>query len=243
MEASEYRNIFENEGSHFFYVANRKVILSLVKKYAGKDKKIRILDAGCGTGFLAKKLEPYGDVDAIDLHSEAVKFAKLRGINAKKASVNDIPFRENSFDLAVSIDVIYHKQVDDQKALKELFRVLKSGGFLILRVPAVKWLSLAHDRHVHTRERYSMAELKLKLLSAGFKIEKISFANMILLPAAILQHFWERLNPPSKTLSGITKLPRIASTLLIYLLSLEGHLLPRMNLPFGLGLMAVCRKP
>lgn len=75
MDISEYRNIFENEKSHFFYVGNHKIILSLVEKYA-KGLNLKILDGGCGTGLLAKKLEKYGDVEAVDINTEALKFAK-----------------------------------------------------------------------------------------------------------------------------------------------------------------------
>jgi 2-polyprenyl-3-methyl-5-hydroxy-6-metoxy-1,4-benzoquinol methylase len=79
MEITEYKNIFDNEKSHFFYVANHGIVLSFVKKFKSRGK-VNILDAGCGTGLLAKKLEEFGDVWGIDISPIAVNFAKIRGL-------------------------------------------------------------------------------------------------------------------------------------------------------------------
>lgn len=243
MEIQEYRNIFENEGTHFFYVGNRHLVLSLAARYLAKNKNaVKILDAGCGTGLLAKKMEQFGEVVAVDNSPEAIKFAKKSGVNARLASVNKLPFKDNVFDLVTSVDVIYHKMVDDKKALAEFFRVLKPGGILILRVPANKWLNLRHDAYVYTRERYGKGELLEKLKIAGFKIEKISFVNLALLPLAAIRYLFERLNPGRKASSGVEKAPSSINAVLTFILSLEALLITKLNLPFGLGLVAVCRK-
>lgn len=153
-----------------------------------------------------------------------------------------LPFKENIFDLVVSVDVIYHKEVDDQKALSEFFRVLKPGGVLVLRVPANKWLNLRHDKHVHTRERYGKAELLEKLERADFRIEKISFVNFVLLPLAAIRYFFERLNTDKETSSGVGYVHPFVNAVLTFILSLEARLITKLNFPFGLGLVAVCRK-
>lgn len=243
MDISEYCNIFKNEKFHFFYVGNHKIILSLVEKYT-KDVsgKLKILDAGCGTGLLAKKLERYGDVAAVDISPYAIKLAKRRGVPARQASVDKLPYKNNTFDLVVSVDVIYHRRVNDKKALVEFFRVLKPGGVLILRVPANKWFNLRHDAHVHTRERYSKSELLEKLKMAGFKIEKMSFVNLVLLPLAALRYLFERLNKDKEISSGVEHAHPFVNAVLTFILSLEALLITKLNFPFGLGLVAVCRK-
>ncbi|MBI2051399.1 class I SAM-dependent methyltransferase [Candidatus Roizmanbacteria bacterium] len=242
MELSEYKNIYENEATHFFYVANHEIVLSLIKRYRG-GKNLRILDAGCGTGLLAKKLKQFGKVSAIDVHPEAIRFAKKRKVNANLGSVTKLPFEEGAFDVAVCIDVLYHQRIkNDVRALSELFRVLKKGGILIVRVPAYKWLTSAHDRHVHTRERYQKNELREKLIKAGFTIEKLSFVNMALFPFAVFTSVIEKTRTKTSSKSGVTRLPWPANIFLTGILSFEKHLLPYINLPFGLGLIAVCRK-
>lgn len=244
MEIAEYRNIYENEGTHFFYVGNRNLVLSLAARYLAKSKNtVKILDAGCGTGLLARNLERYGDVVAVDISPYAVKLARKRGVRIRQASVDKLPFKDSSFDLVTSVDVIYHKAVNDKRALGEFFRVLQPGGILILRVPANKWLGTLHDKHVHTRERYSKENLKKKLENAGFIIEKISFVNLSLVPLVLGRRLWEGITRPAASTSAVGKFPRILNSLLSFLLSLEARFLLAGNLPLGIGLVAVCRKP
>lgn len=244
METPEYKNIFDNEESHFLYISRHNLVISLLQKYTKGKQKLKILDAGCGTGGLAKKLKEFGDVWGIDIHPDALRFSKRRGVKVKKASVANIPFPASSFDVVVSVDVIYHRKVtNDKKALDEFFRVLKPGGMLIIRVPANKWLRLIHDQHVHTRKRYEKKELLKKLESAGFLIERISFVNAPLLPIAVLQSTWQKLAGVRKIESGIEKAPKILNQLLTLLLNFEVRLILWVNLSFGMGLIAVCKKP
>lgn len=244
MQTSEYENIYKNEASHFFYVTNHNITLSLVKKYFKIPRsRAKILDAGCGTGLLAKKLKSFGNTWGIDISSEAIKYAKKRGIKTKNASVNKLPFKKNSFDLVVSLDVLYHKQVNDTKALKEFHRVLKPGGLVIIRVPANKWLHLNHDKHVHTRQRYSIHEIEKKIITSGFQINKVSYVNMILLPLAIIKQFIESIVSKNDVYSGVNYENKIVNNILSLFLFLESKIIIYFDLPYGLGIIAVAQKP
>src|SRR3989344_4672699 len=130
MEKTEYKNIFDNEGTHFYYVGTHKAVITLLNSYLKSKRNNLILDAGCGTGLLIKKLSTFGEVWGIDTSSEALKLAKKNNITKiKKASVEKIPFKDNYFDAIVSIDVLYHREVkSDIAALIEFKRVLKPGG-------------------------------------------------------------------------------------------------------------------
>lgn len=244
MQISEYKNIYKNEDSHFFYVANHNIILTQVKRFLKVSRsKSKILDAGCGTGLLAKKLKVFGNVQAIDISPEAVKFSKKRGINVKLASVNEIPFRANEFDLVVSMDVLYHKKVDDIKALREFNRVLKPGGLLIVRVSANKSLHLKHDKHVHTRQRYTLEEISKKIQTTGFLVEKATYVNMSLLPFAFIKQFVEDLSKNNSSTSGVEMVNGAINKVLLFVLGVENFLLSYFNLPFGLGIVVVAEKP
>lgn len=243
MQVKEYQNIFEQENKHFYYVSIHKLFLNLVKKY-GPDKKLKILDAGCGTGMLAKKMGRLGKVTGVDISEEAVKLARKRGIKVRQASLQSLPFSANYFDLATCVDVIYHRAVkNDQKAISELYRVLKPKGILIIKVPAHPWLRLSHDRFVHTKRRYQRKELVDKLKRAEFQLVKISFVNMTLLTPAIFKHWGEKLSPPPKHQSLIQPIPKFINRILIEVLSWENYLVEKIGLPFGLSLLAVCKKP
>jgi len=156
--------------------------------------------------------------------------------------LNRLPFRANTFDLVTSMDVLYHRQVNDSKALAEIYRVLKPGGLCIIRVPANKWLKLAHDTHVHTRERYTRAELLKKLMAAQFEIKKISYVNAVFLLLAILKFAWEKFHSSQQIESGVSDPPNWLNISLIKIADIECSLLRYVSLPFGLGVAAVAQK-
>ena len=141
MEKEQYKIMYDIEESNWWYKGMRKILFSLLDTYLKKKKNLKILDAGCGTGINLNYLKKYGDVTGIDISDEAIKFSKKRGYKIKKANIEKLPFKDNTFDLVISLEVIYHKQVkNDIKALKEIHRVLKKRGLAIIRVPAKKIL-------------------------------------------------------------------------------------------------------
>ena len=245
MEIAEYENIFKNEESHFFYVSTHELIISLVKKYLPPRKigRVRILDAGCGTGLLAQKLQKFGDVVAVDASSHAVNFSKKRGVLVKKASIVKLPFGNNVFDIVVSVDVLTHKSIkNDLVPLKEFYRVLKPNGILVLRVSANSWLHLVHNKHVHMKHRYDKRELNSKLSKIGFIIYKLSFIHSILFPPIVIRYFWEKIAKP-KVKSAIERVNPSINRILTKILLLEVGFFMRFSIPFGVGLIAVAKKP
>ena len=239
MEISEYRNIFENEKTHFFYVSTHNLAVSLINKWVER-KGLAILDAGCGTGGLSVKLAALGSVSAIDASPEAIKFARRRGIAAKLASVEKIPYPSRQFDVVTCIDVIYHKQVkDDVGALSEIRRVLKPGGVLVLRVPANKFLMSAHDHHVHTARRYSRNELEKKMKRAGFAVKQISHVHSPIFLVSLVRVIWERLTH-QVVVSSVGKIDPPLNSILTVVLKLEAEMITGGTaMPFGQGLIAV----
>lgn len=241
MEISEYKNIYQNESSHFYYQANHNLILSLIKSL--RKKHLKILDAGCGTGLLAKKMQKFGEVYSVDKSPEAVKFTRKRGIKVIRSGLEALPFKDHSFDLVTCIDVLGHDWIpNDSSALKELYRVLKPGGYLIIRVSANPSLKTNHDEYVFTKHRYSRLELAKKLKKSGFLIERLSHINSALFPFAFIKGLVEKYNPKAPQ-SGIIKMPAILNNALISLLSIENFLFRIVDLPFGVGLIALCKKP
>ena len=243
MELAEYKNIFDHEKTHFYYVGTHNALIELLKKYIPKKTGNIILDAGCGTGALMKKLKNFGTIWGIDASSEAIKFAKLNGLKqVKKASIEDIPYKNNQFDAVISIDVLYHRAVkSDLKALLEFKRVLKPDGILITKNPAHNWLRGAHDIVIHTKRRYSKEEFGRKLNKAGFEILKLSYINMFFLPLAILKRLSENIYNAKPT-SDVKKLPKQVNKLLINIYNIETKFLIKGTIPIGLSLFAVARK-
>jgi hypothetical protein len=118
--------------------------------------------------------------------------------------------------------------------------VLRPGGRLLARVPAHDWLRGAHDRQVHTRRRYARRELREKIESAGLELQRLTFAGFILFPLAVLKRLTER---EAAARSDVTLPAPILNRALTAALSAEGLWLRRFDLPLGLSLLALARKP
>ncbi|EKD90097.1 MAG: methyltransferase type 11 [uncultured bacterium] len=216
---SEYLRIEKLENYHFWYRAMEELAIDLIKKYCPK-RKLKILDAGCGSGGMTQKLTKFGHVTGIDINEKALKLAKQKKIDkVMKTDVCNLPFHDSSFDLVTSFDVIYHQGViDDLKALKEMYRVLKPNGILLLRVPALESLRGSHDIAVKTRYRYTAYELKHKMLLAGFNTRKISYLNMVLSTILLIKRSTERLTT-NVGKSEVKKLPIFVNNLFYIILS------------------------
>lgn len=243
MDTSEYKHIFESEEEHFYYKSVHDLILSLTRKYLAERSHLQILDAGCGTGGLALKLQERGTVSGVDMHPEALKYSRQRGINAIEGSVEDLPFEDGKFDLVTSVDVIYHRAVkDDVQALRQFARVLKSGGVLIMRVPARPELFSSHDQLVWTERRYKSRELKRKIQAAGLKPLQVSYCHSPLYLPALAKTLLEKITG-TKPHSGVSETSAVVNNLCTGILRIESKLLSLdMAMPIGLGLIVVARK-
>lgn len=185
------------EDRHWWYGGMRAISAALLDEvYAGK-RGLRILDAGCGTGGNARFLRRYGTVAGIDLAAPALELGgpRLPGVLAQ-ASVLELPFKSASFDLVTSFDVLYHRAVpDEQRALREVRRVLKPGGRLLIRLPAYEFLRSKHDRAVHTRRRYTLATARAMIEAGGLVVERGTYINSLLFPLPLAQRLFERALP------------------------------------------------
>jgi len=203
---------------------------------------LRILDAGCGTGAGLLFLSQYGSVTGLDISPHALQLCADRGCpKVSRASVMALPFRNESFDLVTSFDILYFQGIHDETALAETERVLRPGGRLLIRVPAFDWLRGTHDARVCTAHRYTSKELAEKLVKSGFKMEFMSYANMILFPLAVLKRLSERWLPPQED-SDIAMKVGAFSGLFRKCLVLESKVIRHRPLPFGLSVVAMAKK-
>jgi len=244
MELPEYRRLYELEERMWWFRGMERISLALLRRYSAEDRPVRVLDAGCGTGGMLEPLARLGSAVGIDRSPEALKFAHQRGQpHLARADIGKLPFMAASFDVVTSFDVLYHLDVDDDvAALREIARVLRPGGQLLIRVPANDSLRSSHDKAVHTRQRYGKQELISKLHAAGLEPEHTSFANCFLYPVALLRRRAESWLGGGKEESEVQGAGALLNALLAIPLMIEARLIPRVALPFGLSLVAVARK-
>ncbi len=104
-------------------------------EYLRLEEKTKILEAGCGPGKFSKRLlESGADLRAIDVNEKFISKLRLtEGDNFDLCSVTNLSYEDESFDRVVMFDVLHHLPGDDyEKALSEIRRVLKPGGFAII---------------------------------------------------------------------------------------------------------------
>src|SRR5688572_21562714 len=154
-----------------------------------------VLEAGCGTGNNLRHLARYGRAVGVDLSEQALVFCRSRGVAAARAELLALPFPDGCFDCVTSLDVIYHRWVeDDAAAVREMARVLRKGGLLLLRVPALRALWGAHDEAVHSRHRYNRRELAGLLHGQGLQVLRLTYGNTFLLPLVFVRRTLDRLS-------------------------------------------------
>jgi SAM-dependent methyltransferase len=243
MYPDEYRVMFEVEDHYWWYRGMREFLRSLLARYAPPNAMI--LDGGCGTGANLQLLQAYGTAIGIDLSDKAIGFSRARGIPAERtllASLNDLPFRDDYFDLAISFEVICNIP-DDAATFKEIARALKPGGRLIVTLPAYQWLWGMHDVAVGHQRRYSARDLREKMSAAGFEIERLTHANMLFFPMIVAERLTFRAPRDGCDVhSDLTPLPGFVNTALSALFTIEMQVAAQMDLPYGVSLIAVARK-
>ena len=118
--------------------------LERILKFCRDKIQGRVLDVGCGDGFFtAQILQRFNlkNVYGLDISSKAVDLARLKHpeIKFRQSALNHIPEETSSIDSVTMIEVIEHL-VDIEGTLKELFRVMKPGGILLITTTDFNWL-------------------------------------------------------------------------------------------------------
>jgi ubiquinone/menaquinone biosynthesis C-methylase UbiE len=206
-----------------------------------------VVEVGCGGGKLLVDLQqryPERMVVGADLHPLALAHAHTLlypSITLAQASLPHLPWQENQIALLLALDVFDQQGVELDAALAESYRLLRSDGALVMRVSAHPSLYGAHDLAFHTGRRYTHSEVQKALLQAGFAVQRLTYANTILsLPVAAMRlaERWGVL-PWHPATYQQTYLHHAAA----WLLRQEAGRLYHADLPWGLSLCAVARKP
>jgi SAM-dependent methyltransferase len=206
-----------------------------------------VVEVGCGGGQMLVELQrryPQRLVVGADLQPLALAHARavVRPATAlTQAALPNLPWGAGEAALVVALDVFDQEGVYLPEALAEAYRLLRSGGALVMRVSAHPSLYGAHDRAFHTGQRYTYEQVQAALLQTGFAVQRLTFANLALaLPTALLRlgQRWGLL-PWQPALYQQAEFHQIAA----WLLRQEAKWLHHANLPWGLSLCAVARKP
>src|SRR5207244_8211618 len=147
MRSSEYATMFQVEETHWWYSALHRLIFQALEAELPDWRENEIVDVGCGTGAILEQLGNPGKNVGIDLAPEAISFCRERGLNnVRQGDICALPFADASFDAVICSSVLYHQWVGDvEGAVREMHRVVRPSGVLLINVTAFPFLYIVND--------------------------------------------------------------------------------------------------
>jgi SAM-dependent methyltransferase len=249
MEQEHQQRYYDLGRSYWWLAGKYRIIADAVRRHfpvAVSSRRGRILDLGCGPGNLLDYLAPHGDVFGSDFSHDALRFCAGRGFaRLFRADFHSLPLRADSFDVVTCIDVLEHL-LDDRKAIRELVRILRPGGVLVVSVPAFMFLWGDHDTMYGHHRRYTTGEMRQRFAAAGLRVHKLSyFEPLFLLPLWAYRNVKKLFGGGGRLeqRDDFVTLPGPLNTLLCHLIAAERFPLRYLNFPFGVTLLAVASKP
>ncbi|HEV8426366.1 MAG TPA: class I SAM-dependent methyltransferase [Pyrinomonadaceae bacterium] len=237
-----YPILFRVEQSHWWHIGRRKILAGFVEEICRQvtDRRPRILDVGCGTGANLLMLSKYGDAEGVDVSEDALAFCRERGLDKVRLGAGEeLPYEDATFDLVTAFDVVEHMD-DDLAGLREMRRVLRPGGRVLLFVPTFMFLWGVQDDVSHHRRRYRLPELQRVLEEAGFEMERATYANItFFLPILLVRKLMRLTGIKTESENKITV--SALNGVLGRVFGAESWLLRYMNLPFGVSGLCVAR--
>ncbi len=132
----EWASAYDYDNDHLLGTVSQPLSVQIFQEYM-KDKSVRIIDVGCGTGLVGVELEKSGftNFDGIDISQEMIDIAKKRGYSKLFiGSLNEsLPFESNEYDAAFCVGVFTHGHVGSDR-LEELVRIVKPGGIICFTI-------------------------------------------------------------------------------------------------------------
>jgi len=242
VEIAAYAAEAEAEATHWWFTGRRRLFAREIDN-TGLPRTGRVLDVGTSTGANLRLLRDLGfqAADGLDFSQEAIRYCREKGLGVvRQGDACHMPFADESFNLALATDIIEHVD-DDMEALREIRRVLKSDGKVLITVPAFQILWGLQDRVSQHKRRYIKRDLVDRVERAGFRIEVCYYFNFLLfLPIFIGRRLIDifRLNVQSEAQINSPLLNRIFSAIF----TVDVAMAPILRPPFGVSILIVAKK-
>jgi len=236
--------------THPIDMASRKQAISQVRHFCKKKQPV-ILEIGCSSGYFLKDLQknfPEAFIIGSDVIPDKLELLAddLTNIPLMQFDLTNCPLPEESVDVLIMLNVLEHIE-RDLEALIQAQRILKPGGLLILEVPAGPHLFDVYDKFLKHFRRYTLSELKSKVISSGLTIQHKSHLGVFPYPLFYcIKKKNQRLlqlqeDEQKEVVSRVIK-QSAKSPLLRLLMFLELWLGQYIAYPFGIRCIMTCRK-
>jgi SAM-dependent methyltransferase len=242
LQPQEYERLAASEERMWWFRGLHANLIAAWRGAGGRGGGV--LDAGCGTGGLLKRLQaaaPDAQLAGVELDQGAAAFARQKCSGIVAGTVHALPFAGATFDAVFSADVLCHRGVDEACALAEFRRCLKRGGILVLNLPAYRWLFSAHDVAVDNVRRYGAGEVRRMLVAAGFVGVRVAYWNSVLFPLMVIRR---KVPHAGGGASDVALLPAPLERAFFACVAAEAALKRRgLEPPFGGSLLATAERP
>jgi SAM-dependent methyltransferase len=243
MDLDEYRRMAAAADRHWWYRATRTLLAELFgSQLAASSASTLYLDAAGGTGATGRWLADRATTVLADREPLALAAAPSAsaGYRPVRADLNALAHPDGSFDAVLCVTALYHQlNPDPQLTVRELARVCRPGGMVCLMEPGIRRLRRPHDVVTHAARRFSRSDLVGLVQGAGLELVRATGAYMFLVPPATALAVVHR----GEATSDIDQHEGGLGGVLATLARAERAVLRRVDLPFGLSVIAVARKP
>jgi len=231
------------ESTHWWFVERRRLFAALIRA-CKLPVDARVVDIGTGTGANLRLLKQLGfaNVTGIDPSDEAARWCAEKGLgDVQFGDVRALPIPDQSVDMVIATDVVEHVD-DDQRAVSEIYRVLRPGGIVLFTVPAFPSLWGLQDEVSHHYRRYRMGPFLRMLDKAKFQVTKNFYFNYILFVPIFLARWLIRVLKIRLASENEVNSP-LLNFLLGVVFTLDVTTAPYFRPPFGVSILAMARRP
>lgn len=253
MRPETYRMLAARQAVYWWHRARRQMAAALLRR-EGLGMGCRVLDLGCGAGGNLAMLQAFHPALTIgvDLSDLAIALARAADptTNLVRADISrPLPFADGTIDVVTILNVLCHDWVVSEVAvLREVARVLRPGGLILITEPAFGVLAREMDEAAMAHRRYHRRDVAAMCRQAGVAVKYTSyftsFGFPLLLGMKMLRRFTRAPTKSNADLAPDMKpLHPVINEIMRFAAAIEGRLIASgIPMPFGTTLICVARK-
>lgn len=247
MNPQEYANLERIDRLHWYYRGKRAIVRHWIDRHAALRPQDLLIDAGMGTGSWLVEVSERCRVLGLDDHEESLLLAtpKLAAVGgqALRTSLVRVDLPDEIAAVVTMLDVLEHLD-DDAQGLREMVRLTRPGGLIVITVPALRWLWSDWDVALHHHRRYGHADLMRLFAPLEVDVLRCAYFNWAaVVPSWLIRKGRSVLGAKPGASRTEDWIPGRVLNQALYHLMVEPARWGWFRPPLGMSLLAVLRKP